>query len=586
MSRSKQPHPSPGAAFIERGTALYLELVRANPRLAAEFSASAALFFPDERAADAEARRRHLEWFLFERPSAALDGVPCERLAESWRARARSAHGAGDARGEGAECLLASHAGVFEVTGVAAGSGAWLRDLLGLGEYPLDEEPVLQALAVGDLLVGRLFPLGTGQFAASPAACILRSPELGAALKRDLEQLRAGRRGSLRVSQAELERMFFGGQVRHASADRARRRAVAVLVEGGLAGPRAEAAVQSLVDSPWDDGVVLPGAQDQLGELLERLAFETAVDLERARRALLDAWESHARARGPGSSRGSATGATGGSTGGGAAVPPKRGRDDRRARAALEAFDRGRQSGQDLEHLFAELESDLGLEPGSTAIDGDEQGETEHESIELDGLVGALLAEYRWDVGQQQAVASAAELEALRHLERSAHNIGQLADLTPLVLLHCAAHHVLEQRSLHTEGEARALITALAGFARWCDQTQDVALAAAFDELAPRLEEAVPRLVLANAALESAGQQRTSRTSLGRTLCTLEADAAGELCARAPHELLELSVPGHVRALLRAGDLARGQRRAGKLAPDALYPALARPLFTSRASSA
>jgi hypothetical protein len=538
--------------------------VRADRRLAAELAASAAVFYPGPRPPGAAAARRHAEWFLFERPSAALEGVPGERLADRWRALARP----GDrAR---IDAFQSSHAGVFEVTGVAPGDGAWLRDLLGLGEYPLEEALASQDLAVGDVLVGRLYPIGSGQFVASPAASVFRNAELLAALRRDLERMRAARRGSLRVSQAELERMFFALPAVAPDAERRFAAAVEVLTECGIERAEAEGAVRGLVETPWDASGALPGANDALGALLDRLAFDTGVDLERARRALLAAWQSAAEAR----SQASASPAPAPN-----ASPRSAGRTGRaRVRNALEAFDRGRASGRDLERLFSELESDLGLEPGSTALEDDDGTPAAGAPPVFPGLVGALLAEYRWELEQRDAERTPALLEPLARLERSAADVGQIEDLDGSVLLDCAARSALEERSLASEAEAEALVSALQEFARWCDETQGLRLEREFAPLAQALASSLPRLAVANRGL-------SLPVSRAAPLYVLEADAGGELVARRADgsggsgAALRLELDESRCTRLRAGDLVRGRTHAGRLQPMTFYPREARALL-------
>ena len=161
---------------VERGFSALQSWVREDPHLETEFRSSASEFFGAPRpASGADARlaeRRHLEWFALERESARLGGVPIQVL---------SGHDEAAARGLGAAesaAWIGSLASVFEVTGVRPGEGVWLRDLAGSGEYPLVEPEVSQLLAAGDMIAGRIFPVGDTVFRSSPAAVFFRDAGL------------------------------------------------------------------------------------------------------------------------------------------------------------------------------------------------------------------------------------------------------------------------------------------------------------------------------------------------------------------------------------------------------------------------
>jgi hypothetical protein len=164
---------------LDAGIDAYHALIRRDPALAAELEGSVAEFFrgappTGSPAAALLSARRHLEWFVFERHSPRLFGTPLERLLEEWRGAAR------DPEPELERALLQSITGVFEVSDVRRGEGAWLRDLTGFGEHPLGDPALAERLVLGDLLVGRLFPVEDGLFAASRAAGVFRSPAKGA----------------------------------------------------------------------------------------------------------------------------------------------------------------------------------------------------------------------------------------------------------------------------------------------------------------------------------------------------------------------------------------------------------------------
>src|SRR5439155_8854187 len=139
---------------IELGFEHMQGLVVADAPLRAEFEHSRTEFFAAPEVA-VGGQRRHLEWFLLERPSASLGGVPAQVWRDSWGAEF-------GAYPELTHSLLESIPGAFEVTSVVIGEGLWVRDLFTLGEHPVVEDQADTELAVGDLLVGRLFPLHGG----------------------------------------------------------------------------------------------------------------------------------------------------------------------------------------------------------------------------------------------------------------------------------------------------------------------------------------------------------------------------------------------------------------------------------------
>ncbi len=589
---------------LDRGLALYRALVAEDDALRAEFDGSRASFFPsappapdDERVEARLADRRHLEWFLLERPSEALEGVPAEALAERWRSQADPAER------DCAEALLASLAGVFEVTGVDSGRGVWLRDLLGLGEYPIDEPDAAGELARGDLIVGRVFPVGDSLFRVSPAATCYRNAELLDAVSRDLERLRSSRRGALRISQRELERMFHGpgGQSAGAGAEsgvespvdtdvetdaetaldaaRALVRetttvARAFLVHEGLAPSDADDILDELARTPID--VVTPGGGDALGRILDRLAFDTSIDLDRARRLLLAAWDAFAaRARAleaadaeETSNGNGAHGANGASNG---ARGPRRasGRDPSKA---LEEFDRGRREGRDLDTLFEQLERDLGLE-------GDAEDEAADVVPDFPGVIGAMIEEFLWDVGRERGEQAVDRLRCLRCFARFGSSIGVFENLSARDLLLFCTTWLFEEDVLSGADDANALLGALAAFCRWAEESHELPLWSAFEPHYRALRQSLPRIAVANRALDGMGA-RHGEPGPAYELVSLEPDGAAELRAPSGADLATRLDP-HVVPWLRPGDFVRAQVRPddGPSPVARCYPPQAAELF-------
>src|SRR6202008_1885816 len=140
-----------------------------------------------------------------------------------------------------------------------------------------------RALAPGDLRVGRIFPVGDTLYRISHASGFFRDPRLLEAVRADLEHAPGGRRGGLRLSQRDLEGMFFGGSggaegpsegglapdPGPGAVEAARR----CLAAGGLEPSDVDDVLAELASEPFDPRAVLPGAGDRLGEILATLAF-------------------------------------------------------------------------------------------------------------------------------------------------------------------------------------------------------------------------------------------------------------------------------------------------------------------------
>jgi hypothetical protein len=431
-------------------------LVAGDPGLRADFRASRSEFFPHPEGEQVPgAELRHLEWFLLERPSPVLGSVPLV----AWT------------RGEGDElhamsaglraALLSSIPGAFEVTSIDDGGGSWVRDLFTQGEHPLASTPVSSDLQAGDLLVGRLFPASEDVFVASPAAVVYRSSVLLSAVRADLDAMRKARRGVLRIQQLELERLFLGRGLelrRPPSSSDFRERARAGLVALGVAEERVTRILAHVRRA------VSRGTSSEVTELLNQLAFETHVDLERARQILVETWEEERRFK---------------------ERPTKN--DD--VRAALEVFDRGRGEGKDLDSLFSELERSLGLESEPTE---EEQGE-DSDTPEFPGIVRALVEEFLWDQEREKGVEHARRLEGLRVLGEYARDIGVLEELGRVRLLDFSARWLLDEPRLSAR-ELEEVLDALAEFCVWAEEIHDIPLKREFEATLQELRPSVVRL--------------------------------------------------------------------------------------------
>ena len=461
--------------------------VREDPVLTRELETSTADFFggppPSGTVQEAYlAARRHLEWFLLERHSPALYGVPVERLGDRW------CQDLGDdeqAIEFAVTSLRGSFSGVFEVAELApqgGGSSAgvcWVRDLAGLGTFALT--PTAHPVAVGDLLVGRLFPLPDGSHELSLAGALFRESSLREALEIDLARAREGGGPSvLRLSQLELERLFWGADAPRSEGDpigAARR----FLEDGGLEPAEVERVLALLAAQPLRPDRLVYGAGDVLGEILDELAFETELDLEQARRLLQLAWGALSPQ-----------------------APSSAAREEPApdVREALAAFERGRAAGRDLEQLFSDLERDLALAPGSAR--DEEMGESEEEgdpAPEFPGVVGAMVDEFLWEVEREGSGDAARRFACLRSLGEYGSGLGSFEELGAGQLLRFTTFWIHEHGTLGGKRDARQLLDALEAFSRWADEAHHLELRRDFGPTLVSLRGTLPRIAELNRLL-------------------------------------------------------------------------------------
>jgi len=542
---------------LEESLELFAQLVGEDGRLEREFATSQRGFAtPDLPAAERLlAERRHLEWFLCERPSESLEGVPAEALREPWEERAEASQVGF------AEALLGSVASAFEVTAIAPGGSLLVRDLFGFAELEITEPEAAGELAVGDLLVGRLFPVSSELFRLSPATGVFRNQALVAALRGDVERMRGGRSRVLRMQQCELEALFFGrapsgrvGDARDGSPpgveDEASLRSAASreLIDAGLDAARAADSVARVLGQASGAHPAAAAGRDPVGELLNELAFDTEVDLELARRTLI-------RLRSELGARPAPAGA------------PSRARPEgtESAASALRHFDEGRARGEELEVLFRRLETELGVEADEPTDDGT--------SPDFPGVIGAMVEEYLWDREREGGEVSGSPRELLRELSRYGKGIGVFENLASRDLLDFAGRWLLEESRLETAVEARALLDTLADFCRWAEERHAHALWSGFGTLWKELYEDVPRLF-----------------PLRPTLLASEPDAdAYEVEAIRPDGVtlllgddgsrVEVSLAEEVHRRLRPGDLLRLATRPEGTLPCRVYPGVLRELL-------
>lgn len=490
-------------------------------------------------APDAAALRRHLEWFLCE--SAGPGGPTLDLVRE----RVGAAAGLDD---EGCyRALRDSHTGVFEVTSIKPGEGFWLRDLGSLGEYPVRETEASRLVQAGDVVAGRLFPLGNGDHALSRSAIVRRAPNLAKALRADLEEARKLRRGVVRIGGSEIESMFA------AASDKASGDPVAaarkLLHQAGLAPVDAERWLEELAQAPFDPQRLVHGADDALAPLLDALAFDTGADLDEARRVLIAAWHALA-AEGPGRGKSLQPAA------GAAAMEPRRTAD---VETALSRFEQGTREGRPLAQMLDELERELDL-----------AGEPDEDELapapDFPGVVGAMVVEFLWETAQEHGPGQAAELRILETLGESARDVGVFENLAPRDLARFAGVHAIERGIARTAGEAQQLVAALRKFCRWAREVHEVDMGAEGEALLKRLESELPRVAEANA-------RRTRQAEGGDYAELLHLEADGRADVHLEGATRNVRIDMTLVPWLKPGDRLRSRiDDEGRLAVYAVHP--------------
>jgi hypothetical protein len=216
-------------------------------------------------------------------------------------------------------------------------------------------------------------------------------------------------------------------------------------------------------------------------EVLNELAFAFDVDLEVARRLLIQVWSSRRAAAVPGVAN---------------AHPAEV--DD--PREALAAFDRGRAAGEDLEVLFSTLARDLGV---GNLDDEDEDGG----GVDFPQVVGAMVEEFLWETETEEGAAAAAPLVPARLFARFAAGQGVFENLGARDVLDYAARWLLDESGLEDAGSLRSALLAFARFCAWSEERHGVALASALAPFREDLLESLPRLAGMRSALRSKREQ-------------------------------------------------------------------------------
>lgn len=536
-------------AALDAAMTALAERILADSRLGAELQRARRDFHGEAASAPghapgAAAERRFLEWFALERESDMLGDVPAE--VDRFGA---------------AEALLGSTVGAFTVTGVSS-DGAVARDLQDATMLELDVPP--GSLAVGDLVVGRLFVIGTGRFRPSAAASVFRpGGSLAEAFARDVKRLELGRR----LQQIELEHVLLRPQDEARAAEAAAAEPAAPLehLEADLdrllrsaAGARdGEREFSATAISERLAATARPG--QVMGPLLEQIAFETAADLDAVRRVLLQIWNAHHAGDEPATAGDGAPGETLGER-------------------MVRALDDGLRGARDIDGLFAELEQMAGLEPGS-ADDGENPFDSPAEVGDEPGAgdLAPLVEEYLWETSTREADVAVTLRTWVQLQGNAAVPRNDLELVTGLDLMRVLLHVYLGAAPARRAAAVRAAFAALREFYAWAERTQQLDLAANLSACKGALLDDLDRLAAAGAELS------TARGS-GRRPAMFEVEEVGPR----GFGVRDDDGGGHwvdaraqVAELLVAGDLVLGALADGAVfeGPVVVLPAEARALM-------
>ena len=442
-----------------------LQEAELEPRLCGEMARARREFFGadavsrQDPAGQAAAATRFAEWYLLERESDQLGGVPHAVLL-------------------GSEELAESLVGIFWIDAVV-GDEARARDLQdGQGLDLVGLEP--GSLEPGTLLLGRVFQTRAGGFVPSIAAIAIRDAgPLAQAIERDLAALDLGRR----MTQAEMEHLLLSRGLTPGdppevivSIERIEAELETCLAVAGMPAQSVTQISAALREAPTP-GLVI-------GPLLDQLAFDTGADLDTLRRLLMELWSAHhqpGRAPLPPAPRAPA-----------ADLGPGLGSE------LAARIERGLETHEDPSALFADVERMLG--ESGIETEADEEPGVTFGSGDLEPLV----TEYLWEAG----LAGTPEAQVLLALVRQQRELPvpsldleylQTDDLLRL-LLHV---FVSEPAPRRAEAVHDAFLT-LQQFYAWAETAQGFELGATLQGVESAFVVHVDRLAAASHVLGDA----------------------------------------------------------------------------------
>ena len=459
------------------------EQLSSQPRLQAELQRARREFFgPNlQGAGDDAAEHRFAEWFVIERESEVLGAIPITIPPFL----------------QDAEDLEGSLAGLFLVESV--GDTVAITDVQDSTVLELSEQGTLQ---VGDLLVGRLYPVSGERWAPSAATPALRPGRtLAHAFARELKDLNIDRR----LLQIELEHLLLQ---KHKSASTSMvspatgeevLRDLVVAPDTPL--EHLEADLEKLLLSSGDQHsatelsqalAVAAGPGTVIGPLLDQLAFDTDIDLDQTRRVLLEIWNAHHAGQARSTEEASSSSGPPGETLG---------------ESLVRRLDEGLGEREDVEDLFAQIEEIAGIEPDEAAEDVDERDtaivDEVFPSMDDDGDAGdlsPLITEFYWEAGiseeQQVALAMWVDLQRNAAVPNTDFETIPAQDVMRLLL-----HVYLRSAPGERTERVRAAFAEVRKFYEWVYTAQEVDRRGILEQCQGALLEQLDRLQRAGVLL-------------------------------------------------------------------------------------
>lgn len=472
------------ARLLEQETRLQPELQRARR----QFFGTDGTTQPVVLGAADSAELRFAEWYALERESEVLGLVPIELPQFAEQARD----------------LVGSVCGVFSVLSVSD-LGVEARDLQDEALYDLAVPP--GSLQPGDLLVGRLFTQTEERWTPSTGAAVFRpGKDLAEAFRHDVARLELDRR----LQQIELEHLLLRRTDQTPSPTATTIPIVPV--------ERLEATLEQLLRQ-GNSKLTAVGISEQLanvlrpgpimGPLLEELAFDTAVDLDRVREVMLQIWNAYhpevVAAPKPAAAEGDEPRAS--------LLDPGQVPGETLGERLVRTLDEGLRQKVDVEDLFAHLERLAGLEPGASdagdnPFDAQDDDESEADSPDPGGDLGPLVQEFLWENGIEegpiaQTLLGWVDLQRNSALARTELELVTSEDLMRL-LLHVYLGGLPGQRAV----AVRTAFAALQQFYAWAETTFELQVASTLQECRGGLLTEVERIDRAGALLTTATTAR------------------------------------------------------------------------------
>lgn len=506
----------------ERYGKALLRLVQNNAALSRELSAARAEFFAgDFSDPGPAAMRRFEEWFLFERATKSRQETPAftfhEQAIEELPAKNR----------EAAEKFPEAIFGAFEVEEEL--DGAWsFQDLLSQRECTVRGPfPASAGARPTKNFVGRLFPWEDEFFVSPVCARFVPDGDFWEALRADLGRAKLEHAGS-RIAQTTLEPLLWI------------RRAPAQPGAHGLALEELQTRWQELCaefpqfDFPKIRSIL--AAPDSRGNpsaaILESMAFETNLDLDRARVLLMQIKQALAIPQERSSAK---------------SCPCESGKaydECCRAADALKAFDRGKARGEDLDSLFRKLEDDMGL---------DHDEEEDPGVVPTDPELTPLAEEFLWETQS----AGGDELRAMfRHFEQESDpSVAHLEEITPQALRRYLSLILPMSEAGRDPVQGTQLLETIRRFGLWADMEQGTNLAAITDALCAEFQKELPRIARCNAALRAQANSSPSRLDAWEVQAAPSAQGLVQVQSVRDRSPRHAALPPEVASWIQSGDI-------------------------------